>query len=374
MNEATPGSKADFDGWTILDSVTEGVMITDAHLERPGPTVLYVNSAFERMTGWSKSEIIGRSPRLLQGEATDHTVFQSLHPTLIAGRVWKGRTINYRRTGEPFLLEWSISPAMGFDGRISHYVAVQRDVTQDVALEQAGAAAVAAKDDFLAMMTHELRMPLSIIIGYADLMSEIGDKQADRIDHYATVVRQNAISLMETVEGILDHARTGKGLVDLTLVDVDLRLILEDCLEMVRPNAETRGVTFSFEPGQPEMVIGDELRLRQIFSNILGNAIKHGRDRGHVAISLTGDESGATIVISDDGPGIPDEMRERVFEPFVQAHPHLSRVARGVGLGLTIVQRFVQLHGGAVEILPGAGIGAKFKLWFPRKSTSAGVL
>lgn len=373
MIDAKLGKRGALDGWSILDSVAESVLITDAELDRPGPAIVYANTAFERMTGWSRAEIVGRSPRLFQGAATEHAIFHSLRRTLTGGGVWEGRTINYRRNGEPFWLEWSISPLPGPDGRVGHYVAVQRDVTRQVELEEAAAQAASAKNDFLAMMTHELRLPLSIIIGYADLMAEREGEQPGRIKRHAEVVRQNALALMETVEGILDHARTGNGVVELELVDVDLRYLIDECLEMVRPKAEMRGATLSFEPGQPEILVADELRLRQILRNVVGNAIKHGRDGGRIEVSLTGDEAGVTVLVRDDGPEIPEEMRERVFEPFVQVHSALSRVAQGVGLGLTIVQRFTELHGGSVEILPSTGIGATFKLWFPRKLMSAAV-
>lgn len=359
------------DGWALFESVAESILITDAALDRPGPTILYVNKAFERMTGWSRAEVIGRSPRLFQGALTDHAVFQPLRSDLRAGRVWEGRTVNYRRSGEPYWVEWSISPAAGPDGRTAFYVAVQRDVTRRVELERASEQAAAAKNDFLAMMTHELRMPLSIIISYADLMAQPGALDFERLERNARVIRRNALELMETVEGILDHASTGTGFVELSLVDLDLRYLLEDCLEALGPKAETRRATLSLEPGAPEIVVADELRLRQIFNNVIGNAIKHGVEGGRVDISLSGDEAGATILIRDDGPGIPEAMRLRVFEPFVQVHSALSRAARGVGLGLAIVRRFTELHGGSVEILPGDGVGSTFRLWFPRQASGA---
>ncbi|MFY7961240.1 MAG: PAS domain-containing sensor histidine kinase [Elsteraceae bacterium] len=373
MTDAALKLEGALDGWAVLDSVAESILITDADLEQPGPKILYANSAFERMTGWTRSEIIGRSPRMFQGALTDLAVFEPLRSLLSAGRIWEGRTVNYRRSGEPYWLEWSISPAPGPDGRTAYYVAVQRDVTRYVELERASEQAAAAKNDFLAMMTHELRMPLSIIIGYSDLLAQSGARNPESLDRYAQVLRQNAASLMETVEGILDHAKTGSGFVELALVDLDLRYILEDCLALLRPNAEMRGATLSLAPGAPEIVIADELRLRQIFNNILGNALKHGRDGGRVEASVAGDEAGVTVLIRDDGPGIPEEMRLRVFEPFVQVHSALSRVARGVGLGLAIVQRFTELHGGTVEILPGNGNGSTFKLWFPRRPVGADV-
>lgn len=120
----------------MLESMTESVVITTADLEAPGPYIIYVNRAFEKMTGWMRKEVIGNSPRILQGPKTDHGIFQDLSYKLQKGEVWKGRTVNYRKNGSEFIMEWSIVPIKNKVGNIHQYLAVQKDVTQIVHTEK----------------------------------------------------------------------------------------------------------------------------------------------------------------------------------------------------------------------------------------------
>ena len=124
-----------FDPLLLLDSMTESVLVTSSDLEAPGPTILYVNHSFEKMTGWKKEEVVGKSPRILQGPGTEHAIFNDLRSKLEAGEHWSGRTINYKKDASEFHMEWSIAPIFGSDGLISQYVAVQRDVTELVRME-----------------------------------------------------------------------------------------------------------------------------------------------------------------------------------------------------------------------------------------------
>ncbi len=116
----------------IVEAMSESVLVTTTDLSHPGPSIVYVNPAFERMTGWRMSEIRGRSPRLLQGADTDLRIFADLATTLRNGGVWSGRAINYRKDGTPFWMEWSIVPLFDDAGRQQFYLAVQRDVTDRV--------------------------------------------------------------------------------------------------------------------------------------------------------------------------------------------------------------------------------------------------
>ena len=120
----------------ILDAASESIIVTGANLESPGPTILYVNPAFERMTGWTAEQIVGESPRLLQGEKTDHSVFEGMRKTLRRGDRWEGQAVNYRRNGTEFVMEWSITPLKDARGRTTHFVAVQRDVSARVEAER----------------------------------------------------------------------------------------------------------------------------------------------------------------------------------------------------------------------------------------------
>jgi PAS domain S-box-containing protein len=120
----------------VLEAASESILVTRADLDRPGPTIVYVNPTFERMTGWTAVEVVGNSPRLLQGKKTDYSVFLGMRETLRRGDRWDGQTVNYRKDGTPFVMEWSITPLRDTAGSITHYVSVQRDVTVRVEAEE----------------------------------------------------------------------------------------------------------------------------------------------------------------------------------------------------------------------------------------------
>jgi PAS domain S-box-containing protein len=119
----------------VLGAASESILVTKADLERPGPTIVYVNPAFERMTGWTAAQVVGKSPRLLQGEKTDRSTFLGMRETLQRGDRWEGQAVNYRKNGTQFIMEWSITPLRDTAGHITHFVAVQRDVSARVEAE-----------------------------------------------------------------------------------------------------------------------------------------------------------------------------------------------------------------------------------------------
>jgi PAS domain S-box-containing protein len=119
----------EIDPAAVVEAAAESVLVTTADLDPPGPTILYVNPAFEKMTGWSRADVVGKSPRILQGPNTNRRVFADLRQTLLAGRAWQALAINYRKDGSEFFMEWSIVPLKDSRGEIYQYVAVQRDVT-----------------------------------------------------------------------------------------------------------------------------------------------------------------------------------------------------------------------------------------------------
>ena len=120
----------------LLESAMESILVTTADLDSPGPTIIYVNPAFERMTGWKKAEIVGKSPRVMQGPNTDKSIFHNLRQKLHQGEAWESRTVNYRKDGQEFDMEWSIAPIRDEGGAIYQYIAVQRDITARVIAER----------------------------------------------------------------------------------------------------------------------------------------------------------------------------------------------------------------------------------------------
>ncbi len=136
--------KSGIDASAVLEAASESILVTVADLEPPGPAIVYVNPNFERMTGWTADEVIGKSPRILQGEKTDPSVFFGMRETLRRGDRWEGQAVNYRKDGAEFVMEWSITPLRDAAGSITHFVAVQRDVSARVEAEKRLAQAQAA--------------------------------------------------------------------------------------------------------------------------------------------------------------------------------------------------------------------------------------
>ena len=119
----------------LLESMTQSILITTPELDFPGPYIIYVNKAFEKMTGWSREEIVGKTPRILQGSNTDQSIFQNLRSIIEKGQVWEGTTINYKKDGTEFHMEWSIAPVFDRNGILEQLLAVQTDITEKVMIE-----------------------------------------------------------------------------------------------------------------------------------------------------------------------------------------------------------------------------------------------
>jgi len=124
------------DSMILLESMTQSILITTPELDFPGPYIIYLNKAFEEMTGWSREEIIGKNPRILQGPKTDLSIFKNLRRSMNKGEVWRGKTINYKKDGTEFYMEWSISPVFDKNGKLDQLLAVQNDITENVKIEK----------------------------------------------------------------------------------------------------------------------------------------------------------------------------------------------------------------------------------------------
>ena len=367
-----------FDAGAALESAAESIVITEAELTAPGPRIVYVNRAFERVTGWTKADILGKSPRVLQGPKTDKSIFADLATLLRAGKSWENRAVNYRRDGSEFILEWSITSLPGRDGVVRHYISVQRDVTKRVEMEQrmiealkAAHAVDEAKLDFLAIMSHELRTPLNAVIGFSELMaSEVKGPLGQPVYRdYAGFIRDSACELLTHVTKILDYVRSANPEIPLDETPCDLAAVIGQCVVLLGPKAEKADVAIAVEGASGVWVRADRQRLQQIILNLLSNAVNFSPREELVRVELRHGRDEFAIAVIDKGPGIPKAIRERLFEPFKQPNAPLARVSEGLGLGLAIAARFARLHGGRIEIdsEPGRGTTARLVLPLTRR-------
>lgn len=231
-------------------------------------------------------------------------------------------------------------------------------------------AANASKASFIAMLSHELRSPLTSVIGFADLLvnQSFGPLGSDRYVDYASRIRRGGGHLLDLVNDILDLSRVEAGRLSLHEEAIPLAQVLGDCVDALSPQAEQAGITLRWSVGpHAEAVIGDTLRLRQAMTNLVSNAIKYTPFGGRIDVEARrDDESGELVLaVNDTGIGIAEEDIPRVLEPFTQIDNRGNREHRGTGLGLPLTKRLVEMHGGRLEVKSRLGSGTSMIIRLP---------
>jgi signal transduction histidine kinase/ActR/RegA family two-component response regulator len=253
-----------------------------------------------------------------------------------------------------------------------------RQVLEALAREKAARAEAEAnaraKDEFLAVVSHELRTPLSAMLGWAEVLRS--RRPGDPIYERALqTIERNAELQSKLIEDLLDTARILSGKLSIEAQPLYLDAILEESLDVVRPTAEAKDieliVTFESAPGP---ILGDANRLQQVFWNLLSNAIKFTEPGGRVEVRMERFEEQARIIVSDTGKGITPDFLPYVFDPFRQADSSSARRQGGLGLGLALAERLVEMHGGAIKAeSDGEGRGATFTVTLPTRSGSRAI-
>ncbi len=372
-----------------VDQAAESIVITDLQ-----GRIEYVNDAALRSSGYALDELIGSNPRMLKSGSTPSSVYAELWRELVAGRSWQGVLHNRRKNGRTLLESATISPVRDADGTVTHYLAVKQDITENrnlraeldhyrehlnalvtrrtAALERARAdaeAANAAKSAFLAAMSHEIRTPMNGVIGIIELLQRSG-LSADQKDLTNTAL-QSAATLLTLIDDILDFSKIEAGRMALEEAPLDPAHIAESACDALQPVAAARGVQLHVfaDPALPAQLSGDAVRLRQIMTNLLGNAIKFsaGLERpGRVALRMGWQrEHGLLLQVSDNGIGMSPEVQTRLFQPFEQAERSTTRQYGGTGLGLVICRRLAQTMGGRIVLSSEPGVGSRFEVTLP---------
>jgi two-component system CheB/CheR fusion protein len=249
----------------------------------------------------------------------------------------------------------------------------QRDqlLTQEQAARTAAEVANRAKDEFLSIVSHELRNPLNSILGWARLLRSRGFDAA-KINHALERIERSAKSQVRLIEDILDTSRITTGKLRLNVSEIALAPVIEAAIDVARPSAETKNIQIEalLEP-ETIVVSGDPDRLQQVIWNLLSNAIKFTPVGGRVTLKLERTQSLAQIQVSDTGQGISADFLPYVFERFRQANSTITRSQGGLGLGLSIVYHLVELHGGTIRAESlGEGQGATFTVQLPLLKTT----
>jgi len=223
------------------------------------------------------------------------------------------------------------------------------------------------KDEFLSMVSHDVRAPLNSIVGFSDFllegkMGDLNEKQQRMIE----VIKKSARAQLSLVENLLEVARLNSGRINLKLRKADLSGIAQECWEGLKPNADKKNIEFVFTAAsQAAMVMVDDMRICQVVNNLITNAIKFTPRGGRVEVSVLLADNGPTLSVKDNGPGVPEEERSRLFNRFEQTRIKSTSGESGFGLGLAIVKNIVEMHNGNVWLESRFGEGAEFFVCLP---------
>ncbi len=357
----------------VVSSIGDAVIATD-----DGGRVLFMNPVAEALCGWRASEAAGQPLAEVFRIVNEHTraaVESPADRVLAEGTVvgLANHTILIARDGTERPIDDSGAPIRGVDGRVAGVVLVFRDVTDRHEAEARLAEEGRRKDEFLAMLAHELRNPLAAIANAVQLMlhPEVGDSEA----WCREVIDRQARQLTRLVDDLLDVSRISRGKIQLRPQRVDLAAIVRSAALVVRPLVDERRheLRLAIDPDSIE-VHADPVRLEQVVVNLLNNAAKYTEPGGRISVEASVDGVHAILRVADTGIGIMPELLPRVFELFTQGDRALARSQGGLGIGLSMVQKLVELHGGRVEVhSDGPGHGSVFTVRLPATPAPASV-
>ncbi|AWI78991.1 histidine kinase [Parazoarcus communis] len=368
-----------------VEQSPESIVITNLDAE-----IEYVNETFLRNTGYTREQVIGQNPRVLQSGKTSKDSYDSLWSGLVDGRPWKGEFINKRADGSEYVEFAIITPLRQPDGRVTHYVAVKEDVTEKkrigVELDQyrshledlvnvrttelmsaktQAEAANRAKSEFLANMSHEIRTPMNAILGLTHILQRdaVRATEVERLGKISSAAHH----LLSIINDILDLSKIEAGKLRLEQQDFALSAVLDNVRSLIGDAAQAKGLSVSVDgDGVPLWLRGDATRLRQALLNLAGNAVKFtatgGVELRAQLLEEHGDMLRVRFEVEDTGIGVSADNIPRLFQPFEQADSSTTRKHGGTGLGLAITRHLAELMGGEVGMHSEPGKGSTF--WF----------
>ncbi len=357
--------QASSDQLTLLtETAPIGIFQTDSHNR-----YVYTNARWTQITGIAPEDASGRhwhaiveqdQRAALQAgfEKSSGSEFSSRFEMPVAGE-------------KPRILMLNSKVMLDSDGGVTGWVGTLADVTAEAGAETAMAeardqatAASRLKSDFLANMSHEIRTPMNGVIGLTELLLETDLDAHQR--RFAETLSKSGEALMTVINGILDFAKIEKGKLEIEDIEFGTQTLVDDVVDLLAPSAQTKGLKLMaiLEDSVPAVVSGDPSRLRQVLTNLAGNAIKF-TEQGEVVLRVTatpsdGNETVVHFELTDTGLGIAPDKLAMIFEPFTQADTSTTREYGGTGLGLAISSQLISLMGGEVAISSELGAGSTF--------------
>jgi PAS domain S-box-containing protein len=357
----------------IFDSAAMGIALTDL-----SGAVIESNRALQDMLGYGAQEL-GRLASQEAGSAEAADVEGRLYADLLAGQrdSYQVEQRYIRKDGSVLWGRRTASLVRTEAGEPQFVISVVEDITTRKQAEEALAASLAAqqaanrqlaelnqaKSDFVSIVSHEFRTPLTVIQGFSEMLRD-EEIDPEEIKEYAGDINTEAVRLNRMINDLLDLERMESGRMTLHRQATDLNSVIRDVVERMRPNAPGHTLALDLDPALP-IFEGDQDKLVQVLTNLLHNAVKYSPDGGEVLVASRGEGPLAHVAVHDQGLGIPADALETIFERYARIESAANRHIQGTGLGLPIVRQIVEMHGGRVWAESTLGTGSVFHITIP---------
>ncbi|MGY5880591.1 MAG: PAS domain S-box protein [Candidatus Thorarchaeota archaeon] len=308
----------------------------------------YVNPIFTELTGYTSEEALGKNPRILKSDRTPSETYTELWETLTAGKIWQGRFVNRKKTGDLYWEEASISPVFDSDGKATHYVAVKEDITRNVIAEEKLQLSHQDLELYTSFLQHDLRNDLQVLMNHAEaaLMMVEDDSRASEYISIVQAASERMVNLLNV------FGRPAE------IDEVDIVGILERCKSHAEKTHPNLNVKIDVNTAETEVLSARLIPM--VFDNLMRNSAEYSKKDVTLTIELTSEDDFMFITLSDDGPGVSKEIESKIFEK--------GASTTGGGFGLYLTKKVVEGYGGKIEYLPDKKrSGATFRIQLPAK-------
>ena len=325
--------------------------------------ITYVNKNFVKISGFTKDELIGKNHNIVRHPDMPNYIFKNMWETIKSGKIWKGIIKNRKKNGSYYYVKSTIVPLFDSNDNIKEFIAFRVDITDQIKAKEKAQRLAKIKSMFLANMSHEIRTPLNGIIGFIELLRE--EKLEPKIKQMVDTIYESSKTLIEIVNDILDISKIEAEGITLNMEKMNPKKSFTNVVELFRAKIEEKNIKYNINISVPDCIISDEHRLKQVLSNLIGNAVKFTPENGEINVEIITKEeydNKAKIYFSvkDTGIGIPKDKQKKIFQTFSQADNSTVKKFGGTGLGLAISSKIIEKMGSNIQLESQEGKGSNF--------------
>lgn len=380
-----------------LEVAPIGIVITDIK-----GSILWANSAFSKITGYTSLEVVGKNPRILKSDIHGPAFYKKLWNTILSGKMWKGEVVNKKKSGEEYYEELTISPVCNNRGETTHFIAIKEDITErkvaeeqiqryieeiyenkdlveqnahelvelNVKLEQSEDKLTELninKDRFFSIIAHDLKNPFTALIGYTEMMmADFEDFSKEEILEFITTIYKTSKNVYSLLEGLLDWSRLQLGSLTLEPKNLNLHEIAERVYDLYENNVKQKEITLTNLVEKDTALFADENAVFTTLRNLISNAIKFTPHKGEIIYSSKIVENNfCEITVKDSGIGMDEETMDKLFKIEVHHTTVGTDKEKGTGLGLLLCKDLTEKSGGEIRVKSEIGKGSKFIFTIP---------